>query len=63
MEELLSSLESIARQIYIEKRKYFFFTGVTDQKREDATLCWICGISDNDQVVQLQLQVAGLGTK
>ena len=28
-------------------------TGITDQEREDATICWICenDFSDNDQVV------------
>ena len=53
MEELISSLESLARQIYVEKRKYYTFTGITDQEREDATICWICenDFSDNDQVV------------
>ena len=53
MEELISSLESLARQIYIEKMKYYTFTGVTDRDREDATNCWICenDFSDNDQVV------------
>ena len=53
MEELISSLESLARQIYVEKRKYYTFTGITDQEREDATVCWICenDFSDNDQVV------------
>ena len=42
MEELISSLESLARQIYEEKRKYYPFNGITDQEREDATLFWIC---------------------
>ena len=53
MEELISSLESLARQIYIEKMKYYTFTGVTDRDREDATNCWICenDFSDNNQVV------------
>ena len=53
MEELISSLESLARQIYVEKRKYYTFTGITDQEREDATICWICenDFSDNDQGV------------
>ena len=53
MEGLISSLESLARQIYVEKRKYYTFTGITDQEREDATICWICenDFSDNDQRV------------
>ena len=53
MEELISSLEALARQIYVEKRKYYTLTGITDQEREDATICWICenDFSDNDQVV------------
>ena len=53
MEELIGSLESLARQIYVEKRKYYTFIEIKDQKREDATVCWICenDFSDNDQVV------------
>ena len=53
MEELISSLESLARQIYVEKKNYYTFTGITDQEREDATICWLCenDFSDNDQVV------------
>ena len=53
MEELISSLELLARQIYVEKRKYYIFIGITDQEREDATICWICenDFSDNDQAV------------
>ena len=52
-EELISSLESLARQNSVEKRKYYAFTGITDQEREGVTLCWICenDFSDNDQVV------------
>ena len=51
MEELLSSLESLARKIYIENTQFYTFTGVTDQ--EEATNCWIWekDFSDNDQVV------------
>ena len=53
MEGLISSLESLARQNYVEKRKYNTLTGITDQERQDATICWICenDFSDNDQVV------------
>ena len=53
MEELISSFELLARQIYVEKRKYYSFTGITDQERVDASVCWICknDYSDNDQVV------------
>ena len=33
--------------------KYYTFTGIIDQGREDASVCWICeiGFSDSDQVV------------
>ena len=53
MEELISSLESLARQIYVEKRKYYTFIGITDQEREDFANCSICenDFSDTDQVV------------
>ena len=42
MEELISSLESLARLIYEQKMKYYTFTGITDQVREDAKAFWIC---------------------
>ena len=53
MEELINSLESLARQIYVKKRKHYTFFGITDQERDDASVCWICenDFSDNDQVV------------
>ena len=53
MEDLISSLESLARQIYLEKKKFYTFTVITDQERENATAWWKCenNFSDNDQVV------------
>ena len=48
IEELVSSLESQARQTYVEKMNYYIFTGITD--REDFTICWRCekNFPDND---------------
>ena len=45
--------ESLARQIYVEEKKYYTFTGITDQERKNATVCWICdnNFFDNDQVL------------
>ena len=53
MKELISTFESLVRQTYVEKRKYYSFTGITDQEWVDASVCWICknDYSDNDQVV------------
>ena len=38
MEELLSHLESLARQVYVEKGKCYASTGTTEQKRDDASV-------------------------
>ena len=42
LEELIASLESLAKQIYLEKRKYYTFTGTPTCTREEAHTCWIC---------------------
>ena len=39
--ELKSSLDSIARQTNLKKKKNIF-TGITGQEREDPTNCWVC---------------------
>ena len=53
MEELISSLELLARQINVEKRKFYIFTDITDHERKNGSVCWICenDFFDNDQVV------------
>ena len=53
MKELIASLESLAKQIYLEKRKYYTFNGTPNCTREKAQTCWICEteFADNDQVV------------
>ena len=68
MEELINSLESLARQIYVKKRKHYTFFGITDQERDDAF-----GLLDMRErffrqwssgtwSLPLQQQVPGLGT-
>ena len=53
MKELIASLELLAKQIYLEKRKYYTFTGTPSCTREEVHTCWICEteFADNDQVV------------
>ena len=53
MKELIASLESLAKQIYLKKRKYYTLTGTPSCTREEAHTCWICEteFADNDQVV------------
>ena len=53
MKELIASLESLAKQMYLEKRKHYTFTGEASYTREEAYTCWICEteFGDNDQVV------------
>ena len=53
MKELIASLESLAEQIYLEKRKYYTFTGTPSCTREEAHTCWIfeTKFADNYQVV------------
>ena len=66
MEELISSLESLARQICVENNKIYTFTTITDQKWEDDSVCWIC---ENDfptlikwYLLPLHQQYPGLST-
>ena len=47
MEEQISSLESLARQLCVEKTKYYTFAGITDQEREDALVCWLCELDNS----------------
>ena len=53
MEEIISSLELLARHIYLEKRKNILLSPEYDQELEDATVSWICknDFFDNGQVV------------
>ena len=53
MKELIASLELLAKQINLEKRKYYTFTGKPSCTREEAHTCCICEteFADNDQVV------------
>ena len=53
MEELISFIELLARQFYVEKRKYYTFTNITGKEREDVMVFWISenNFSDNEQVV------------
>ena len=40
--ELIASLESLAKQIYLEKRKHYTFTGEASYTREEAYTYWTC---------------------
>ena len=42
MESLQQILETLAKEIYVEKRRHYAFTGKCILKKEDATQCWIC---------------------
>ena len=41
MKKSIASLESLAKQIYLEKRKHYTFTGEASYTREEAYICWI----------------------
>ena len=53
MKELIASLESLAKQIYLEKRKHYTFTGEASYTHEEAYTCWIfeTELIDKNQVV------------
>ena len=42
MKKLIESLESLAGEIYNDKRKYFSFVEQPELPREKADACWIC---------------------
>ena len=42
MKKMIKSLESLVREIYNDKRKYFTFVGQPELPREAADTCWIC---------------------
>ena len=42
IEHLLLSLETLAKEVYIEKRRHYAFTGQRETRKEDASECWIC---------------------
>ena len=53
LKELIASLDSLAKQIYLEKRKHYAFNGEASYTREEAYTCWVCEkeFGNNDQVV------------
>ena len=45
IEHLLLSLETLAKEVYIEKRRHYAFTGQRETRKEpkeDTSECWIC---------------------
>ena len=42
MKKLTESMESLAREIYKNKRKYFTFVGQFEFPGEAADTCWVC---------------------
>ena len=67
MKELIASLESLAKQMFLQKRKHYTFTGEASYTREEAYTCWICEMEfgDKEQVLTWSLslyqQVLGVG--
>ena len=53
MKELIASLELLAKQMFLEKRKHYTFTGEASYTREEAYTCWISEteFGDNDQII------------
>ena len=41
IEHLLLSLETLAKEVYIEKRRHYAFTGQRETRKEDTSECWI----------------------
>ena len=41
IEHLLLSLETLAKEFYIEKRRHYAFTGQRKTRKEDTSECWI----------------------
>ncbi|XP_063726649.1 uncharacterized protein LOC134854357 [Symsagittifera roscoffensis] len=42
IEHLLLSLETLAKEVYIEKRRHYAFTRQRETRKEDTSECWIC---------------------